>query len=167
MVVLMTEPNTRLRAVRQAMRMSRTELAKAVRDAGARTGEPNTCSEKAIQRWEAGTVPRGAYLRALETATGQSAETLGIRVDERYGLDTQALTTPGRNWLEPQPQSDAAPLNGIWVSRYEYESSGRGGWFKNAHYVLVVQIGRQVQVRSLPGTSTGGGRLFIDLSVNG
>lgn len=164
--MLMTAPNTRLRAVRLSLRMSRSELARAVRAAGERAGEPNNCSEKAVQRWESGVEPRGAYLRALEMATGQPAEQLGFKADERYGLDKNALGMRGETWLpEPGERTAAAPLNGIWRSRYEYPSSGRGAWFHNAHYVLLIQQGDRLQVRSLPGTSAG--RLLMDLTVNG
>ena len=164
MVMLMSKPNTRLRAVRLAMRMSQAELAKAVRDAGARAGEPNTCSYQNVQRWEQGAEPRGVYLRALELVTGQPAENLGF-ASERYGVDTQALAMPGRPVPEPGPRSETAPLNGIWLSRYEYESSGRGATFTSLHYVLVTQQGAVVQVRSLPGTAPG--RVLMDLTVNG
>ena len=166
MVMLMPKPNTRLRSVRLALRMSQADLARAVRDAGARAGEPNTCSAKAVQRWEAGAEPRGAYLRALELATGQPAENLGFRADEKYGIDTQALGVADTGtWLQPEPQPAGNSLNGIWISRYEYESSGRGEWFTSAHYVLVVQRGARVQIRSLPGSAPG--RLLMDLTING
>lgn len=165
MVMLMTQPNTRLLAVRRALHMSRADLAKAVRGAGQRAGEPNACSVTTVQRWEAGSVPRGSYLRALEMATGQPAENLGIRADERYDLDAGALGVAAETWLESQPQSETAPLNGIWVSKYDYESSGRNAWFSSSHYVLIVQQGARLQVRSMPKTAAG--RLLMDLAVNG
>ncbi len=165
MVMTLTEPNTRLRAVRRAMRMSQAELARAIRAAGERAGEPNTCTYRQVQRWEAGAEPRGAYIRALELATGQPAENLGIRADEKYGIDTDTLTRPGESWPESEPRSAAAPLTGIWLSRYEYESSGRNATFSSAHYVLVIQHGQRLTVRSLPKTASG--RLLMDLTVNG
>jgi DNA-binding transcriptional regulator YiaG len=166
MVMTLTQPNTRLLAMRRALHMSRADFARAVRAAGDRMGEPNTCSVTTVQRWELGAEPRGAYLRALELATGQPAENLGFHANEKYELDTEVLGIRGTPWLpETEPTSAAAPLNGIWVSRYEYESSGRDAWFKNAHYVLLIQQGTRVQVRSLPKTTTG--RLLIDLTVNG
>jgi transcriptional regulator with XRE-family HTH domain len=164
-MMTMAEPNARLRAVRQAMHMSQAELARAVRAAGQRSGEPNSCSVRNVQRWEAGDQPRGAYVRALERATGQPADNLGIRADQTYGVDTEALAMPGESWPEAAAATAAAPLNGIWLSRYEYDSSGRGARFANAHYVLVVQQGRNLAVRSLPGTSAG--RVIMDLTVNG
>jgi hypothetical protein len=165
MVMLMSKPNTRLRAVRLAMHMSQAELARAVRQAGSRSGEPNTCTATAVQRWEAGAEPRGVYLRALELVTGQPAESLGFRASDRYGVDTQALGMPGRPTLEAGPRSETAPLNGIWLSRYEYESSGRAATFTSSHYVMLIQQGAVVQVRSLPETAPG--RVLMDLTVNG
>jgi hypothetical protein len=44
-------------------------------------------------------------------------------------------------------------------------SSGRGATFASSHYVMVIQHGDRLQVRSLPGTATG--RVLMDLSVNG
>ena len=88
-----TQPNTALRAVRAALHMSQDELARAVRAAGDHAGEPNDCSKRLVQRWEAGkvTTPRGVYIRALEAATGQPIENLGFQsADERYGLDRSA-----------------------------------------------------------------------------
>ncbi len=58
------------------------------------------------------------------------------------------------------------PLNGIWLSRYEYVSSSRGNkTFSNQHYVVILQRGARLQVRSLPKTTTG--RVMMDLTVNG
>lgn len=161
----MSMPNVRLRAVRQSLRLSQAELARAVRAAGDRAGEPNSCSVTTVQRWEAGAEPRGAYLRALEMATGQPAENLGF-ASEQYGVDTQALSTAGDvRFAEAESQSASAPLNGIWRSIYEYESSGRGAWYSNAHYVMLLQQGARLQVRSLPRTA--GGRLLMDMTING
>jgi hypothetical protein len=161
--MILTEPNTRLLATRRTLRMSRADLARAVRAAGDRIGEPNACSVTTVQRWEQGAEPRGAYVRALEVATGQPAENLGFPAAERYGLDTRALSA-GPD-LEAESRSDTAPLNGIWLSTYVYESSGRGATFSSSHYVLVVQRGAAVQVRSLPDTAPG--RVLMDLTVNG
>jgi transcriptional regulator with XRE-family HTH domain len=86
----MSEPNTALRAVRSSMRMSQDEMARAVRQAGDRAGEPNDCTKRLVQRWEAGVVssPRAIYARALELVTGQPIENLGFASAEaRYGLN--------------------------------------------------------------------------------
>ena len=97
-------------------------------------------------------------------ATGQPAENLGF-ASERYGLDTRALDVGGETPREPETRPETTPLNGIWLSRYEYESSGRGATFTSYHYVMVIQQGARLQVRSLPNTATG--RLLMDLTVNG
>jgi transcriptional regulator with XRE-family HTH domain len=114
----MAEPNTALRAVRAALHMSQDELAKAVRAAGDQAGEPNDCTKRLVQRWEAGLVtqPRGIYVRALEAATGQPIENLDRSTALGMRDDTlpEAVEVPG------------GPLTGIWLSRYEYVSSGRG-----------------------------------------
>jgi transcriptional regulator with XRE-family HTH domain len=166
----MAEPNTRLRAVRQTLRMSQADLARAVREAGARAGEPNGCTPSQVRRWESGTtaLPQPRYLKALEMVTGQPAENLGFHADERYGLDASALGIRGEGaWLpEEEPRSAAAPLTGIWLSRYEYVSSGRDDHtFGSSHYVIVLQRGAKLQVRSLPNTAPG--RMLMDMIVNG
>ena len=167
-VVVMSEPNSTLRAVRLSMRMSQDELARAVRQAGERAGEPNTCTKRLVQRWEAGlvTMPRGAYVRALEYVTGQPAENLGFKpADETYGLDRgRAMDTGGGAWIPLEDPKAKGPLTGIWLSRYEYESSSRDGTFAGEHYVVVIQHGARVQVRSVPASAS---RLMMDLSVNG
>jgi transcriptional regulator with XRE-family HTH domain len=167
-VVMMGEPNMRLRAIRHALRMSQADLARAVREAGERAGEPNACTPQQVQRWERGAtrVPHGRYVRALELATGQPASNLGF-AEERYGLDKSALGMAGEgSWLPDAEAADStAPLNGIWLSRYEYESSGRGKTFSSSHYTMLIQHGTKVQVRSLPGTAAG--RLLMDLTLNG
>ena len=76
--------------------MSQEDLARAVRDAGVRTGEPNACNKRTVQKWESGlvTTPRGAYARALEFALGEPIENLGfVPADEKYGLDREAAMT--------------------------------------------------------------------------
>src|SRR6476660_9729231 len=90
------EPTETLRAVRKSLLMSQGEFALAIRAAGQRAGEPNDCSKRLAQRWEAGYVtgiPRGAYARAREAVTGQPIESLGFG-----GADTtrrQALGMAG------------------------------------------------------------------------
>jgi transcriptional regulator with XRE-family HTH domain len=169
----MSEPNTALRAVRQSMRMSQDEMARAVRHAGDRAGEPNDCSKRLVQRWEAGVVstPRAIYARALEAVTGQPLENLGFASAEaRYGLNRRqamgmaaALAIP---LAEGKAATAAGPLTGIWRSRYEYVSSGRDGeTFADEHYVVVLHRGAKVQVRSLAGSAPS--RLVMDLTANG
>jgi transcriptional regulator with XRE-family HTH domain len=172
-LVLMSQPNTALRSVRQGMRLSQDELARAIREAGRRNGEPNECSKRLIQRWESGltTAPRGTYLRALEYVTGQPAENLGFAsAAERYGLDRrQALGLAGATAAAlaiPDPKIARGPLTGIWRSQYSYVSSGRGDQtFTDQHFVMVIQHGARVRVRSLPESAPS--LLSMDLTVNG
>ncbi len=164
------EPNLAFRAIRQSMRMSQDELARAVRQAGDRAGEPNDCSKRLVQRWEAGltTTPRGTYVRALEAVTGMPAENLGF-------MTVQGAHDPGRRQVIgmaavaaviPITEGKTAakgPLTGIWRSRYSYPSSSRGKTYSSEHHVIVIQHGARVQVRSLRGS--GQGDVVMDLSV--
>lgn len=165
----MAEPNTALRAVRAARFWSQEDLARAVREAGEKAGEPNQCDKRLVQRWEAGLVrsPRGAYARALEAATGQPIENLGFMpADERYGLDrTQALDMADQ--LMPEPKGvPAGPLSGIWRSWYQYVSSGRNNTtYESQHYGVLLQRGSRLQFRSLPNTAEG--RVLMDMTSNG
>jgi DNA-binding transcriptional regulator YiaG len=111
-----TEANAALKAVRQGLHMSQDELARAIRHAGQRSGEPNGCTKRIVQRWEAGitTRPRGTYARALEHVTGLPIGNLGF-ADAQYGADRAAAMTTGI-WLEDDPKP-AGPLTGIWLSR--------------------------------------------------
>jgi transcriptional regulator with XRE-family HTH domain len=167
----MSEPNTALRAVRASLRMSQDDLARAVRAAGDQAGEPNECTKRLVQRWESGqvTTPRGVYVRALEVATGHPIENLGFTpADERYGLNRgEALgMAPTAGLAVGDRDVAGGPLTGIWRSRYEYVSSGRGGQtFVSEHYVILLHRGARLQVRSLPGTAPG--RCMMDLTVNG
>jgi transcriptional regulator with XRE-family HTH domain len=162
------QPNTALRAARLKRRMSQDDLARAVRDAGARTGEPNACNKRTVQKWESGvvTTPRGIYIRALEFALGEPIENLGfVPADEKYGLDRDtAMTIEAAR--APDPKTAQGPLTGIWLSRYEYVSSGRGGQtFTDEHYVMLIQHGANIQVRSLAQSNTS--TLIMDLTQNG
>lgn len=110
-----------------------------------------------VARWEEGAVPPADVLLAAAVAA-----------DERYGLDTEeAMGTGGGPWIPlADPEAAQGPLTGIWLSSYAYVSSGRGGEsFTSAHYVVLMQYGGKLQVRSLPDTAPG--RLALDLTVNG
>ena len=164
--------NEILRAVRQGLLMSQGEFALAVRGAGERAGEPNDCSKRLVQRWEAGYVtgiPRGAYARALEAVTGQPIENLGFGGGD--ATRRQALGAAGAAaavWALPGAKAKGArgPFTGIWRSAYSYVSSSRGDkTFTSAHYVMVIQHGNRIQVRSLPKTATG--RVMMDLVIDG
>src|SRR5213595_355760 len=130
MLVAMSEPaerapNESLRAVRQSLLMSQGEFALAVRAAGQRAGEPNDCSKRLVQRWEAGYVtgiPRGAYARALEAVTGQPIENLGFGAEgtTRRQAIGMAGAAAAAGWTIPEARAKGArgPLTGIWRSTY-------------------------------------------------
>lgn len=170
-VVGMTTPNSRLRAVRMGMLLSQDDMARAVRDAGAHLGVPNDCSKRHVQRWEAGVVgfPRPVYARALEVATGLPIASLGFRAPvplARLDGGTAGGGDPApvlARKTAPTPQ--AANYSGVWLSRYEYPSSSRNGTFVGQHYVLLLQHGDRITVRSLPDSADG--ELTMDLTVEG
>jgi hypothetical protein len=153
--------------------MSQGEFALAVRAAGQRAGEPNDCSKRLVQRWEAGYVtgiPRGAYARALEAVTGQPIENLGFGDEgttrrQALGVAGAAGVAAAAAWM-PETKGARGPLTGIWRSTYAYVSSSRGNkTFSSEHYVMVIQHGSRIQVRSLPKTAAG--RVMMDLTVDG
>lgn len=176
----MTEPNTTLRAVRISMMLSQDEFAKALREAGARAGDPLEASKRLVQRWEAGaiTIPSPRYVRALESVTGMPIDSLGfaspamarVTGDGAGGHDVhpspEGVAAPG-----PGPTPQAAPrdnYSGVWLSKYEYFSSGRDNSFVGMHYVVLLQHGNRITVRSLPGASSNpDSPLTMDLTVDG
>ncbi|MFI6468741.1 XRE family transcriptional regulator [Streptomyces sp. NPDC050516] len=173
----MATPNSALRAVRMGLLMSQDDFARAVRDAGTRAGQPNDASKRLVQRWEAGvsTSPRPVYARALESVTGLPIEALGFTVmtarvhdDGHGGHDMQPSAegvAPPVMSPQPEPQGARRNYSGVWLSRYEYFSSGRDSTYTGLHYVVVLQHGSRLTVRSLPGSSDS--PLTMDLEVDG
>lgn len=92
----------------------------------------------------------------------------GSDADTRYGMDrAQVLAETGLDSAFPLPSRTAeryGERSGIYLSVYEYPSSGRGGTFTSKHYVMVVQRGAKLEVRSVPASAS---QLAMDLSVNG
>lgn len=161
-------PNDALRRARLGAHLSQTDLARKIREAGYQLGDPNGCTRVMVQRWESGKVrrPQGRYLLALESVLGQPASSLGF-ADTELGVDrSRALSDAGLDTVLPLPEPAAnyGPLTGIWLSVYEYESTGRGQWFTSRHHVLLLQKGAVLTVRSLPAFAS---RLSLALSVNG
>lgn len=173
----MTTPNATLRAVRMGMLMSQDDFARALRAAGARAGTPNDANKRLVQRWEAGaiTAPRPAYARALEAVTGMPIDSLGFAVPvprarlAENGHGGHDLETPGGAAAQTNTSAAHAAArgnhSGVWLSRYEYFSSGRGDSFTGLHYVVILQHGDRLTVRSLPGSSDS--PLTMDLTVDG
>lgn len=62
----------RLRHIRQSLDLSQAEFATLTRKAGAELGEPNACTKRLVQKWEAGAhgTCRPNYRRALTKVTG-------------------------------------------------------------------------------------------------
>jgi DNA-binding transcriptional regulator YiaG len=162
--------NTALRAVREGLRLSQDEFARAVRDAGQQIGEPNDCTKRQVQRWESGLVstPRGNYARTLEYVTGQPVENLGFDgADDRYSVSRrQVMGAAAVAAVIPITEAKAkgqGPLTGIWLSRYEYPSSSRDGTFTGLHHLVLIQRGGKVQARSIGSQ----GKLIMDLTAEG
>jgi DNA-binding transcriptional regulator YiaG len=174
-VAVTTTANTTLRAVRMGMLMSQDDFARAVRAAGARVGEPNEATKRLVQRWESGdiTAPRPAYARALEVVTGMPIASLGFSVpvpqarvsgDDHGGHNLEPGPVIARP-ASPAPTTAAGNFSGVWLSRYEYFSSGRDSTFTGHHYVVVLQHGDRLTVRSMPGSAKSA--LTMDLTVDG
>jgi hypothetical protein len=117
-------------------------------------------------------MPRGAYARALEAVTGQPIENLGFGDEgttrrQALGMAGVAGVAAAATWMpEAKAKGARGPLTGIWRSAYSYVSSSRGNkTFTSEHYVMVIQHGSRLQVRSLPKTATG--RVMMDLTIDG
>ncbi len=128
------EPNAALRSVRKSLLMSQGEFALAIRAAGQRAGEPNDCSKRLVQRWEAGYVtgiPRGAYARALEAVTGQPIENLGFGAEDTtrrqaIGMAGAAGVAAAAAWM-PEARRSAGPAHRHLALNIRIVSSSRGG----------------------------------------
>jgi hypothetical protein len=158
------------------MLMSQDDFARALRVAGQRAGNPNDASKRLVQRWESGAIvaPRPVYARALESVTGLPIESLGFAAavyarvpgdgPEGHDVDPSSAGITPAGGPAPRPGA-AGNYSGVWLSRYEYYSSGRDEAFIGQHYVVVLQHGDRLTVRSLPRSA--GGQLTMDLTVEG
>jgi hypothetical protein len=170
--------NGRLRAVRMGMLMSQDDFARAIRQAGARAGVPNDANKRLVQRWESGVIvsPRPVYARALEAVTGLPIASLGFSlalpqvrvIDDSIGGKATAPTPGDTSTYVGATSAQPAPYgnySGVWLSRYEYFSSGRSDTFTSLHYVVLLQHGNRLTVRSLPASSDSS--LTMDLTIDG
>lgn len=161
--------NLALVQARRHAGLSQDALARRLRETGHRLGHPNDCNRANVHRWEHGGRPQPFYVFLLEATLGQPAESLGFAY-ETYGMDRdQMLEAAGLDTALPVPEPSAryggyGPLTGIWRSEYSYPSSSRGATFASAHYVMLLQRGAHLNVRSLPKQHS---RLSLDLAVNG
>jgi hypothetical protein len=163
------------------MLMSQEEFAKAINNAGDRIGQPNGANKRLVQRWESGAIatPRGNYARALEAVTGMPIESLGFAMP--VAMARVANDGHGGHDVHMSPEGVAPPApgstpqgspsgnySGVWLSKYEYFSSGRDSSFIGMHYVVVLQHGNRLTVRSLPDASSNpNSPLTMDLTVDG
>lgn len=149
--------------------MSQDDLARALREAGCASA-----TKRLVQRWESGATaqPRPSHARALERVMGLPIETLGFgtvragrevggALDNSHDVEAPAVTAPG----SATPARAVGDFSGVWLSRYEYYSSGRDSTFTVAHFAVVLQHGSQVSVRSLPGSSPS--TIELDLTLDG
>ncbi|GAA0637442.1 hypothetical protein GCM10009535_12290 [Streptomyces thermocarboxydovorans] len=176
----MTTPNTTLRAVRISMMLSQDDFAAALREAGEQAGYELEASKRLVQRWESGaiSVPSPRYARALEAVTGMPIDSLGFASP---AMARVAEDGAGGHDVHPSPEGVAPPnaaaspkinpranYSGVWLSKYEYFSSGRNSSFVGLHYVVVLQHGNRLTVRSLPEASSNpNSPLTMDLTVDG
>lgn len=160
--------------------MSQDDLARAIRSAGTRVGEPNEASKRLVQRWEAGAIatPRPIYARALESVTGLPIEALGfespvpiahVRDDGQGGHDlmpSMPMAPPAgiTETIQTDPRAGRGEFVGVWLSRYEYFSSGRDETFTGQHFVVLLQHGNKLTARSLPGSADS--TLTMELTVD-
>lgn len=159
------------------MLLSQDDFARELRKAGERAGQPNDANKRLVQRWESGVIaaPRPIYARALETVTGLPIESLGFGVSVPFArvtpdgggghdvnLSPKGIAPVARQTPRPAPQGN---YSGVWLSRYEYYSSGRDNTYTGRHYVVLLQHGDRLTVRSLPGSA--GSSLTMDLSIDG
>jgi transcriptional regulator with XRE-family HTH domain len=165
------QPNTVLRAIRISLRMSQEDLARCLRQAGERLEDPNEANKRLVQRWEDGSTrsPRPAYVRVLEVVTGLPVSQLGFDVphlpeptpDGHGGYDLHTSSQPLPAPVTTQP----GRYSGVWLSRYEYYSSGRAASLANLRFVVVLQQGDQLVIRGLPGEWASD--LTLTLAVDG
>jgi len=163
------KPNLALRHARERMHLSLDEFADRLRHAGA-----SSTSKRHVQRLESGTIgmPRPSMIRALEAVTGLPITSLGFPAgtdamvieDGRGGHDLEVLASR-------LPTASGGPgrahgnHTGVWLSTYEYFSSGREGSFKNSHYVVLLQRDDRATIRSLNGPAKS--LLTMELQIEG
>lgn len=153
---------TKLRTARVGRGYSQDELASLLRT---QFGIP-TASKRMIRRWESeGVTPGPAYAMAVSAALGMTPEELGLPsvIPDELGRHVRAIapfTVPDDEGLV----SDGR-LPGIWLSRYQYYSTGRRALYVSQHYAIVVHNGPSVTVESLPLGVVP--RMTLELTVEG
>ncbi len=152
--------------------MSQDDLARALRDVGC-----TSATKRLVQRWEAGTTlnPRASHVRALEKVMRMPIESLGFGAvmagrslssdDENGHVVDSAIGRVPLESATAAPRPNPGNYSGIWLSRYEYYSSGRDATFTAVHHVVVLQHDDVLTVRSLPGSAASS--MEMDLTIDG
>jgi hypothetical protein len=96
---------------------------------------------------------------AVTAGRSISGDNTGHEVDSSIGA-VPAEHHPG----DATPQA-AGPFSGVWLSTYEFYSSGRDKTFTSSHYVVLLQHGDRLTVRSLPNSAPS--VMQMDLTVDG
>ena len=157
---------TAIRNARLSLGYSQDELAQRLRE----HGHPSV-AKRTVQRWEHpinATHPRRHFVLALAAILGISPEDLGPPVvqDSDGARHVRAWTSfsPPTEDSQVARESDGR-LPGLWLSRYQYWSTGRQRPYISQYHVILVQNGTSVTVESLPyGVDP---RLVLDLTVEG
>lgn len=139
-----------------------------------------TASKRLVRRWEAGEIsePRPVYARALFTVTGLTTGELGFSAARVPGVDIVEDAQDGRGGrtvaagrgrpgpADPagQPAVSGGSHTGVWLSRYEYHSSSREATLADERYVVLLQTGDRLTVRSLTGSAPS--VVTMDLTVD-
>jgi len=148
LVDMTTTVATKLRNARVGLGLSQDELAAELRQLGAASA-----SKRHVQRWENGVIPGRHYARYLSAIFGVTPDDLGLPAVVEDGDGARHV----RAWspFTPPPGSDAAPasdgrLPGVWLSRYQYFSTGRSGLYISQHHMVLTREGTSVSLDSLP-----------------
>lgn len=161
--------NTALIEARRRAGLSQYTLAREIRRFGFTTGNPNGCTREMVARWDRGKVrrPQPQYLTALEHILGMPVASLGFDADLHYDVDRpRVLSESGLDapFRLPDPAGSYGPMSGVWLSSYRYASSGRGREYVSRHYVVLLQTGGRLMIRSVPASAS---ELSMSLSLNG
>lgn len=159
--------NTALTAARKRARLSQHRLAERIVQTGVALNLPNSCNKRRVQLWESGKIdrPQPHYVLALEELFGVPITALGFSAAEELGSDADEVMRVTGPWIPAaDPAMSPGPLTGIWLSRYEYSSTSRGQRYSSRHFVVLVQHGTRIMIRSTPGSAS---RMKIDASLSG
>lgn len=127
-----------------------------------------TASKRNIQRWEADQVTPGRYYaRALAAALGVTPDDLGLPavVQDTDGSRHVRTSTPFAPPSEAEASTSDGRVPGLWLSRYQYWSTGRSGLFISQYHVVLSQVGGVVTAQSLPADAAP--TLTLDLVAEG